>query len=118
MDIVWKDTHIDPTENLTKLSQFVQSYATTIIDKTRKVLILLKDKEQRILLLVQQLAQEKSNLQADYQVAQLQKEFNQMRIQYQAILAKKDLQIQAMIDKLKDNLKIDELIKEALTLNS
>jgi len=61
MDIVWKDSPMDLSENLTRLSQFVGAYATTTIDKATKVQILLREKEQNILLLEQQLAQEKSN---------------------------------------------------------
>jgi len=91
MDIVWKDLPIDPSENLTKLSQFVGVYDTTTIDKATKVQMLLKEKEQRILLLEQQLAQEKSNQQAKLQVTQLQKELEQMRIQHQASLVEKYL---------------------------
>jgi len=33
MEVLWKDTHIDPSENLTKLSQFADTYATPTIDK-------------------------------------------------------------------------------------
>ena len=41
-----------------------------------------------------------------------------MQIQHQASLVERDVQIQAMVDKYKDNLKINEFIKEALSLNS
>ena len=37
MEVVWKDTPVDPSENLTKLSQFTRSYATTTIDKAMEV---------------------------------------------------------------------------------
>jgi len=37
MDVVWKDTPVDPLENLTKLSQFTRDYATTTINKVTKV---------------------------------------------------------------------------------
>lgn len=33
MDIVWNDSPLNPSENLTKLSKFVGAYATTTIDK-------------------------------------------------------------------------------------
>jgi len=33
MDIIWKDSPMDPSENLTKLSQYVGAYATTTIVK-------------------------------------------------------------------------------------
>jgi len=64
IDVVWKDTCVDPSKNLTKLSQFVGAYATTTINKETKVRMLLKEKEQKILLLERKLAQEKSNQQA------------------------------------------------------
>ena len=61
MDIVWKDSPIDPYENLTRLSQFIVAYAMETIIKATEVQMFLKEKEQRILELEQQLAQEKSN---------------------------------------------------------
>jgi len=90
MYIVWKDSPIDPSENLINRSHFVGAYAIMTIDKATKVQMLLKEKEQKILLLEQQLAQEKSNQQAELQVAQLQREFEQMRIQHQASFVEKD----------------------------
>jgi len=33
MDIVWKDSPIDPSDNLTRLSQFAGAYATMTIQK-------------------------------------------------------------------------------------
>lgn len=50
MDVMQKDTLVDPSENLTKLSQFIGAYATTTIYKATKVHMLLKEKEQKILL--------------------------------------------------------------------
>ena len=76
-----------------------------------EVQILLKEKEQRILLLEKQLAQEKSNQKAELQVAQLQREFDRMRIQHQAILAERYAQVQIVTDKFKDNPQIDEFVK-------
>lgn len=65
MNIVWKDTLIDPSKNLTNLSQFTGSYATTTINKATEVRMLLKEKEQKSLLLEDQLAQEKTNQQVE-----------------------------------------------------
>lgn len=58
MDIVWKDSPMDPLENLTRLSQFAGAYFMTTIDKETEVQMLLREKEQKILLLEKQLAQE------------------------------------------------------------
>jgi len=55
MDIVWKDSPINPSENLTRLLQFVGAYATMTIDKAREVQMLLREKENKILVLEQQL---------------------------------------------------------------
>lgn len=33
MEIVWKDLPMDPSENITKLSQYAGAYATTTIEK-------------------------------------------------------------------------------------
>lgn len=44
MDIVWKDTLVDPSENLTKLSQFTGAYAITTIDKRNEILNVAKGK--------------------------------------------------------------------------
>lgn len=121
MEFVWKDTHVDPSENLTKLSQFAGAYARTTIDKTMEVRLLLKEKEQRILLLEQQLEKEKTNQESEQYVAQHQREFKKMRLQLQASISEKDLyicQIQAMVDLFKDNPQTDEFIKEEIKLNS
>ena len=41
-----------------------------------------------------------------------------MQIQHQASLAEKDVRVQAMIEKYKDNPQIDQFVKEALNLNA
>lgn len=55
MDIVWKESSMDPSKNLTRLSQFAGAYDMETIDKTTKVQMLLREKEQNIMLLEQQL---------------------------------------------------------------
>jgi len=37
MDIVWKDSPMDPSENLTRLAQFAGAYAAVTIDKVTEV---------------------------------------------------------------------------------
>lgn len=51
LNIMKKDSPMDPSENLTKFSQFIGAYATKTIDKVIEVHMLLNEKEQRILLL-------------------------------------------------------------------
>lgn len=48
IDVFWKDTPIDPSKNLTKLSQFASAYASAKIDKEEEVRNLIKEKKERI----------------------------------------------------------------------
>ena len=59
MEVIWKDTPIDPSKNITKLSQFAGAYATATIDKETEFWLLLKEKEERVQLLEQKLEQER-----------------------------------------------------------
>ena len=47
-DILWKYSSEDPTENLTKLIQYVGAYATATVDKASEIKALLKQRESRI----------------------------------------------------------------------
>ena len=49
VNILWKDSLVDPTKHLTKLSQYAGEYATATIDKATEVRVLLKQKEARVL---------------------------------------------------------------------
>ena len=73
MDVVWKDMPFNPIENLTGLSQFTGAYASTTMDKAIEVSTLLKEKEERIAQLKQELETEKAstNKKADNHLAQL-----------------------------------------------
>ena len=72
MDVLWKDSPIDPSANFTRLSQFAETYATMTIDKETEVQTLLREKENKMTSLEQQLQQVKSNQQAEIQLAKLQ----------------------------------------------
>jgi len=91
MDIVWKDTQNDPSENFTKLSQFAGAYASVRIDKATEVRQLVREKEERI----QQLAEERQSIdqQVKAQLSQLQQSFDQLKLQHQAETSTKDAQI-------------------------
>ena len=65
MDVLWKDSPINPFDNLNSMSQFAGAYAKTTIDKEIEVKMLLKEKEDKILSFEQQLKQAKSYQQAD-----------------------------------------------------
>jgi len=49
MDILWKDSPIDPSANLTRLSHVAGAYATTTINKATEVKMFLKEKEDKIM---------------------------------------------------------------------
>lgn len=53
LEVLYWDPTIDPTENLTKLSQITGSYASATIDKASEVQQLLKDREEQIQILQQ-----------------------------------------------------------------
>jgi len=78
LDVLWKDPTTNPLENLTRLSQIASVYASVTIDKAAEVQLLLKEKEDRILFLEQQLQQVSINQQAETQLAKLQQDFQQM----------------------------------------
>ena len=51
MNVVWKDSEVNPSEDLTKLSQYAGAYTTTTIDKASEVNQMIKEKDQIIALL-------------------------------------------------------------------
>lgn len=53
LDALWKDPSIDPSANLTRLSQVADTYALATIDKAVEVQSLPKEKVDRILFLKQ-----------------------------------------------------------------
>jgi len=61
MDVLWKDSLVHPSANLTRLLQFAGAYATVTIDKEKEVQTLFRDKENKITSLEEQLQQVKSN---------------------------------------------------------
>ena len=48
MDVVWKNSKVDPSEDLTKLSHYAGAYTATNIDKASEVNFLINEKYQRI----------------------------------------------------------------------
>jgi len=62
MNIIWRDSEVNPFEDLTKLSQFAGAYTTATIDKETKVNQFLKEKDQRIKQLEEQLREEKHRI--------------------------------------------------------
>ena len=117
LDVLWKDPTTNPSENITRLSQIASVYASKTIDKAIEVQSLLKEKEDRILFLEQQLQQVSINQEAETQLAKLQQCFQQMQLVHQSSLDNKEEYIQGMIELHEDNPKIGSLL-EALALNS
>lgn len=62
MDIVWRDIPSNSTENLTRLSQFTGAYAIATMDKATEISILLREREERISQLEQQMEIKKTNV--------------------------------------------------------
>ena len=58
MNVISKDSEVNPSEDLTKLSQFAGVYTTATIDKATEVNQLFKEKDQRINQLEEQAAVE------------------------------------------------------------
>jgi len=77
MDVLWKDSPINPYANLTRLSQFAGAYAIATIDKATEVQMLLKEKEDNFFFfsLEQQLQQAKHDQQVEMQLGKLHQEF-------------------------------------------
>jgi len=98
MDVVWKDTPMDPLDNSTKLSQFACAYASATIDKAVEVKQLVREKEEKIQQLEQQLVEERQSVehQLKAQMAQLQQSFDKLKLQYQAKTSAKYIQIQQL----------------------
>ena len=75
LDVLWKDPNKSPTENLTKLSQIAGAYASATIDKAWEVQQLLREEENQIQLLQQQLQQANASIEASKQLERLQEDF-------------------------------------------
>jgi len=58
MNVIWKDSEVNPSEDLTKLSQFAGAYTAATIDKATEVNQLIKEKDQKINQLEEQSAVE------------------------------------------------------------
>jgi len=116
LDVLCKDPNSDPTENLTKLSQIAGAYASATIDKASEVQQLLKEQEDQIQLLQQQLQQANTNNEAHKQLEKLQEDFQQMQIGYQRSLDEKGKQLQNLQEMHKDEPKLTEFISESIAL--
>ena len=54
MNIFWKNTEVNPSEDLTKLSQYVGAYSAVTIDKASEIAQMMKQKEVQIVMLEEQ----------------------------------------------------------------
>jgi len=61
MNVVWRG-EVNPSEDLTKLSQYAGAYTTTTIDKASEVSHLLKEKDQAIIQLEAQSAERQQKI--------------------------------------------------------
>jgi len=117
LNVLWKDPTNNPTENLTKLSQIAGAYASATIDKASEVQQLLKEWEDQIQLLQQQLQQANTNNEAQKQLERLHQDFQQMQIGYQKSLDEKGKQLQDLQEMHKNDPKLTEFISESISLN-
>ena len=82
--MVWKE-EFDPSDDLTKLSQYAGAYSAATIDKASEVSLLLKTKDQKIFLLQAQLTEAKQKAeQAEQQLLTQQQLNSQLTQQLQA----------------------------------
>lgn len=61
MNVVWK-SEFDPSEDLTKLSQFVGAYTVVTMDKSTEVSHLMREKDQMISQLEVQLREQQQKI--------------------------------------------------------
>ena len=62
MNIVWKNTEVNPSEDLTKLSQYAGAYSAATIDKASEVTQMMKQKEVYIAMLEEQAIENQQNI--------------------------------------------------------
>jgi len=60
-NLIWRE-EVNPSEDLTKLSQYVGAYTVATMDKASKVSNLLKEKDQAIILLETQVQEKKQRI--------------------------------------------------------
>ncbi len=82
MNVIWRDSEVNPSEDLTKLYQFAGAYTTATIDKATEVNQFFKEKDQKIKQLKEQLRVENQRIdqQALERQQQLSQEFKQLKI--------------------------------------
>ena len=136
MDVVWKNSKVDPSDDLKKLSQYAGAYTTAIIDKASEVNLLIKEKDQIIMQLEQQLVEErqqneelreqlnserqKLDQQAIQKQQQLTQEVNKLQTLFQREKVAKEEHnaiLQAKLQRFKDYPEVDQFKKEALESN-
>ena len=74
-NVLWKE-EFDPSDDLTKLSQYAGAYSATTIDKASEVSILLKTKDQEIFSLQAQLSEAQQKAEQAEQQLVIQQQIN------------------------------------------
>jgi len=62
MNVVWKDSKVNPFEDLTKLPQYAGAYTATTMDNTYEVSQLIKEKDLKITQLEEKMAEEQQKI--------------------------------------------------------
>lgn len=136
MNFIWKYSEVNPSKDLTRLSQFAGTYTAATIDKATEVNQLIKEKDQKINHLEEQLIvqkqkseqlEEQLNLekqkidqQAIQRQQQLSQELEQLKLTHQQeikSIEEKITQLQLSIEQFKDYPEVEEFKKEALEAN-
>ena len=120
VDVLWKDSLDDPTEHLTKLSQYARAYATATVNKAIEVRLFLKQKEARVQELEKLLNEEKFNSSEKFKVntTQFHKDVESLKLQHQTKINEKQAQLEIEMTKLQSQPQLEKFIKDALDLNT
>ena len=95
MNIVWKNAEVNPSDDLTKLSQYAGAYSATTIDKASEVTQMMKQKELQIAMLEEQ-ATEKSQKIIQLEQQLKDEELRSKQLEEQLSIEKKKIDQQAL----------------------
>lgn len=82
MNVVWKDSEVNPSEDLTKLSQYAGAYIAKTMDKAFEISQLIREKDLRTTQLEGKLAEEQQSIsQLEQQLAEKKQQNEQLKEQ-------------------------------------
>ena len=105
MNVVWKDSEVNPSEDLTKLSQYAGAYIATTMDKASEVSQLIKEKDLRIAQIEEETTLEQQNIrQLEQQLVEKKQQNEQLKEQINLEKQKIDQKALQKIQKLSQEL--------------